>query len=128
MLEVNRDPVKDEDNEYTIPSVWRPTFQGIVKAIAEGDYELSRGIPSVAPVSSATAKQIREYVEDYGETLTELPDETWKSSVSRWMRTHWYVLVDLWTEEAGRSDLALVLHVFEAPDGFRFEVDSVHVP
>jgi hypothetical protein len=128
MQNMDRDPVKDEHNEYTIPFVWRPTLREIVKSIARGDYSLSRGFSSVAPVSSATAKQIREYIEDYGETLIELPDETWTSSVARWMRTHWYVLVDLWTEEAGRSDLALILRIFEADDGFRFEVDSVHVP
>lgn len=128
MTDVDYHPVKDEHDERAIASAWLPTLRQIVKAIAEGDYELSRGISSVAPVSSATAKQIRDYVEDYGETVTELPDETWNSSVSRWMRTHWYVLVDLWTEEAGRSDLALILHVFEAGDGYRFEVDSVHVP
>lgn len=67
MPDVDYDPVKDEHSECAIPCVWPPIFREIVKAIVEGDYELSRGIPWVAPVSSATAKQIREYVEGYGD-------------------------------------------------------------
>lgn len=50
------------------------------------------------------------------------------SSVSQWMGTHWEVLVDLWTIESGRSDLVLTVFVLETTDGFRFEIDSVHVP
>lgn len=87
-----------------------------------------RGIPSVASPSKATADQIRTYIADFGGTLAELPDEAWGSSVSQWMETHWEVLVDLWTVESGKSDLVLYLRVFEAGTGFRFEIDSLHVP
>jgi hypothetical protein len=44
------------------------------------------------------------------------------------MRTYWDVLVDLWTVESGRSDLALILRVYESEEEFRFEIESVHVP
>ena len=125
---VDSGPLKDDDDEYLIPGVWRPTLREIVDAIAEGDYELSRGIAFVAPTGSATAKYIRENIEDYTGTLVRLPEESWSSSVYRWMRTHWYVVVDLWTLEEGRTDLALIVNVFESGEGFRFEVESVHVP
>jgi hypothetical protein len=69
----------------------------------------------VAPVSAETAKQIREYLEDYGATLVALDPDTWESSVSLWMGDKWEVLVDLWTEEEGRSDL--VLHLYVREDG-----------
>lgn len=128
MHHVTRDPVKDEEKEHPVAGAWRPTLREITKAIAEGDYGLSRGIPNVGPVSDATANQIRTYVSQYPETLTELSDDTWNSSVAQWMRTHWEVIVDLWTIESGRSDLILSVFVFETSDGFRFEVDSVHVP
>ena len=121
-------PLKDWSNEHPVANTWRPTIREIVRALSEGDYELARGVPSVAPPSRATAERIRDYVADYGETLTDLPDETWTSSVAQWMEVRWDVLVDLWTLESGRSDLALSLHVFEAGDGFRFAIDSVHVP
>lgn len=128
MQRVSQQPVKDENGSHPIADEWRPILREVVKALAEGDYDLSRGIPSVAPVSNATADQIRAYISDFGEVLADLPDETWDSSVSQWMGTHWDVLVDLWTVESGESDLVLSLRVFEADDGFRFEMDSVHVP
>jgi len=62
------------------------------------------------------------------ETLAELPDETWATSVSQWMGTHWEVLVDLWTVESGKSDLVLDARVFEQETGFRIEIHSVYVP
>lgn len=120
-------PAKDEDASHRIPDQWRPTLREVVKALAEGDYELSRGIPSVA-MQKEVAEQILAYVTDYGETLVELPDDTWQSSVSQWMETHWDILVDLWTAEAGESDLVLSVRVFESNGGYRFEIDSLHVP
>lgn len=123
-----QEPVKDEDGAHPIANAWKPALREIIKAFVEGDYELTRGIPSVAPVSKATADQIRMYIADYGETLAELPDETWGSSVSQWMGTHWDVLVDLWTVESGESDMVLSARVFEVDESFRIEIDSVHVP
>ena len=128
MQHVKEDPVKDEEKAHPVARAWRSTLQQIAKAIAEGDYGLSRGIATVGSVSEATAERIRAYVSHYGETLTELPDDTWNSSVSQWMGTHWEVLMDLWTIESGASDLVLSVFVFETGDGFRFEIDSVHVP
>lgn len=124
----NREPMKDENGAHPIADEWRPAIREIVSAFARGDYHLLRGIASVTQPSKAVADQIQAYVADFGETLAELPDESWNSSVSQWMGTHWDVLVDLWTVESGRSDLALALRIHEAGVGFRFEIDSVHVP
>lgn len=124
----SQQPVEDEKGAYPVADAWRPKIRGIVKALAEGDYDLSRGVPSVALHSRATADQIRTYVTDFGEALADLPEETWDTSVSQWMGTHWDVLVDLWTVESGRSDLVLDLRVYEAENGFRFEIVSLHVP
>lgn len=98
-----QEPLKDEDAAHPVATVWRPTWREIVKALAEGDYGLTRGVVAVAPVSAATAERIRGYIASYGETLTELPDESWQSSISQWMRTHWEAVVDLSTVESGRS-------------------------
>jgi hypothetical protein len=121
--------LKDDDAAHPVASVWRSTFHEIVKAFAGGDFGLTGGVASVAPVSPSLADRIRATVSDYGETLSDLPDESWKSSVAQWMGTHWDVLVDLWTEQSGQSDLVLHAHVFEVEGGhYRVEVDSVHVP
>jgi hypothetical protein len=97
--------VKDEERAHPVAGSWRQTLREIVKALVEGDYHLSRGIPCVAPAPNATAEQIRGYIANYGEALAELPDETWASSVSQWMNTHWDALLDLWTIESGRATL-----------------------
>ena len=128
MSENEQPAVKDEDDEHPIASAWRPTFREIASAFAEGDFRLERGIDSVEPVSEETANQIRDYVADYGETLVALPGETWESSVAQWMGTHWDVLVDLWTEGEGRSDLVLDAKVYETEAGYRFKVHLVYVP
>jgi hypothetical protein len=122
------EPLKDPDAAHPIPESWRPILRRIVEAFAQGDFELSKGLPSVAPVPPPTAGQIREYVADYGETLIDLPNETWNTSVCQWMETHWDLLVDLWTAESGRSDLVLAVRVFEGDEDYRFEIDLVYVP
>lgn len=121
-------PAKDEEAEHRVPSVWRPVFSDIVRALVRHDYQLANGIESVRPVDNEAAAQIREYIEDYGETLVDLPDETWDSSVAQWIDPHWEVLVDLWTEGEGRSDLVLHAKVHETASGYGFEVSMVYVP
>ena len=120
--------VKDENAEHPVASAWRPTLCEIVKAFVRGDYALKQRVPSVAPVSAETARQIERYVADYGETLCELPEETWSTSVAQWTGSHWDVLVDLWTVESGRSDMVLDARVSETPDGFSIEIHLVYVP
>jgi len=122
------EPIKDEDRAHPIADAWRPVLREIVRALVEGDYALSRTVPSVAPVAKKTAEQTRAYVADYGEELVELPDDTWTTSVCQWMGTRWDVLLDLWTRDSGASDLVLGLRVFEADAGFRFEVQLLYVP
>ena len=120
--------VRDADDERPIPSAWRPVLADIVGAFASHDYRLERGIPGVAPVSDATATQIREAIEDYGDALTALPDAAWETSVCIWTGDHWDVLVDLWTEDEGASDLALQVRVVGSDGEYVFDVHMVFVP
>lgn len=121
-------PTKDADRELPVPSSWRSTFQEIVQALVDNNYQLTRGISNVDPVSADTAEHIRSYVEEYGEVLSPLPDETWQSSVSQWSGSHWNVIVDLWTEGEGASDLVLQAFVRESEGGYRFDIHMVYVP
>jgi hypothetical protein len=120
--------VKDEETERPIPSAWRPVIREIVKALVGHDYSLITGVAGVAPISAKTATQIANYIQDYGATLIELPDQTWSSSVCIWMGKQWDALIDLWTAEEGRSDLVLSVHVSEANSSFVFQLYMVYVP
>ena len=120
--------VKDEETERPIPAAWRPTIREIVSAFVRHDYHLAAGIPGVAQIPDETATQIRNYIQGYGATLIDLPDETWKSSSCIWTGRRWDALIDLWTVSEGRSDLELSLRVTEGDGGFLFHIYMVYVP
>lgn len=120
--------IKDRDAEHPLAAPWRPVFREIVHAFVHGDYSPSHNVPQVRSIEPETANRMRAYVESYGATLVDLPDQSFQSSVAQWMDTHWEVIVDLWTAEEGRSDLALHARVFEAGDNFEVQVDGVWVP
>ena len=120
--------VKDVEKEQPIPSAWRSVFRDVIHAFVKKDYQLSVGVSGVAPISNDTASQIQSYIQEYGETLVELPEETWRSSVCIWMGSHWDALIDLWTLTEGRSDLVLSAKVSESDHCFLFHINMVYVP
>ena len=119
---------KNEEEEGPIPHLWRPIFKDIVKAFVNKDYNLSSGIKNVNTVSKSTAKQIKEYIEDYGEELIELPEETWESSVYICYGDYWNILIDLFTKGEGLSDLALNAEVIEKDNNYVVDINLVYVP
>ena len=123
------DPVKDASHEVAIPEAWRPTLKAVVDSLVRRDTVIGVGLPSVDPVPAEISQQCIDAIDGYGAvTLVTLPDESWDTSVALWFGDHWRCLVDLWTEEEGRSDLVLDVHVFENGPGYRFHVQLVYVP
>lgn len=121
--------IKNGESEQPIPIAWRPVIKDIVRALVAHDYRLiKKRISGVTPVSIETAQQIKDYIQDYGAELTELPEEAWASSVCIWEGARWSALVDLWSLAEGRSDLVLSLQVSEAGNGFEFTIYMVYVP
>jgi len=120
--------VKDEESAHPIAGSWRPVFRAVVKAFSEDDFELSRGVAGVAPVDPGIASQNRAYVRNYGELLVDLPEDTWATSCAQWMGQHWDVLVDLYTEGEGASDLVLTGQMNELNGKPQFSVGLIYVP
>jgi len=120
-------PSKSGEQE-PIHEVWRPTLEAIVTAFVEGDFALSRGIADVEPTGDRVEQQRRFFVSSYGETLAPLTDETWKTSVVRWLGEFWDVIVDLRTVESGRSDLIVDVRITEREGGYRYTVGIIYVP
>jgi len=104
---------------------WRLALSQVVAAFAAGNCRLDPGVPGVEPLSTSSATQISDYIQDYGARLVPLPEESWESSVCIWGGHHWDVLVDLWTTEEGRSDL--VMHAHVSPSG-TIRIHAVYVP
>lgn len=119
---------KNEEEELPIPHVWRETFKAIVSAFVKKDYSLTSEIENVNAVSKETAEQIKEYIEDYGEELIELPNETWDSSVYIYYENYWNVLIDLFTKEEGLSDLVLNAEVRKHNNEYLIDIKLVYVP
>lgn len=119
---------KNEEEELPIPHVWRPIFKNIVKAFVNKDYNLSLGVNNVNPVSHKTAEQIQEYIEDYGEELIDLSEETCDTSVYISYGDYWNVLIDLFTENEGLSDLVLNAEVREIDNNYVVDINLVYVP
>jgi hypothetical protein len=120
--------LKDESEQQSIPTAWRPVFREVVSALVKHDYRLESGVPGVEPVSEDAAARIQNYIKKYGATLIPLSEETWNSSICMWYGDYWDVLVDLWTQEEGRSDLVLSARVREHKLGFAFQIQLVYVP
>jgi hypothetical protein len=120
--------LKDEENELPIPTPWRKTFIDVGEAFKDGDFHLKRGIAGVCPISAREAARIAGNIAAYGDQLISLPEETWRTSMYRWMRGYWDVLVDLHTVREGASDLVLFVRVHEDGDRYSFEIQSVNVP
>lgn len=119
---------KNEEEEGPVPHVWRNTFEKIVKAFTKKDYNLSTPILNVDSVSEDTANQIKEYIEDYGEELIQLPKATWDTSIYISYGNYWNVLIDLYTKGEGLSDLVLNAEVREIDKEFIIKVELVYVP
>ena len=123
------DPVKDAGVEFPFPEGWRPTLRAIVDSLVRRDAVLGADLPVVDLVSADVTQQCLRAVDDYGDvTLIPLPDEAWDTSVARWAGDRWRCLVDLWTEQEGRSDLVLDVDVFDCNPEHRFHVHLVYVP
>ncbi len=120
--------VKDDEASHPIAGKWRPLLCEVVAAFVDGDFELSRGVSGVDAVPAETAEHIRDYIAEYGETLVELPEETWQTSCAQWMDGYWDVIVDLWTAGEGPSDLILNGKMVETDGLPHFTVGLVYVP
>lgn len=116
---MNQEIYTEEDaSERSIPRAWRQMFRDVVSAFIAGDYQLKEGIAGVGPIPAETASQIQDYIRDYGATLVELPEDTWESSFCAWTGSYWNALIDLWTQEEGRSDLVLKAQTPVYPSSF----------
>ncbi|MGY6647789.1 DUF7668 domain-containing protein [Wenyingzhuangia sp. IMCC45574] len=60
--------------------------------------------------------------------MIELPNETWDTSVCIYYGNYWNVLIDLFTEDEGLSDLVLNTEVHEVKGEYIVEVQLVYVP
>jgi len=122
------DAIKDLENEHAIASHWRPIIKLAVDAFVQNDYGLSTPIKNIQPIPFDIALANKNYVADYGEHLINLPADTWETSCAQWMGDYWQIIVDLYSENEGRSDLVLNGMVTENNGLVSLEIGLIYVP
>ena len=120
--------IKDEHSGRPVPIIWRNTLTEMAEALKNGDCALMATIEGVNPVSTHDAQAAADYIRDYGCQLISLPDTTWTTSFYQWQGCYWDVIVDLYTEEEGCSDMVMQVKIQEDALKYRFEFHMVYVP
>jgi hypothetical protein len=101
----------------------------IVSHLALAEYE---HVKAMAPRSRITPEQMRNAVTQYGRCLVPLPVSAYETidyvAVLGSAPPAWSVVVPLFTQEEGRSDLSLELQLVRAATGiYEVEIDDLHV-
>lgn len=121
--------LKDEDHELPVPHAWRGPLREIVELIRDRKADAAITPSGIEPITEEDMASFSTYIGRYGEgDLISLPQKTWETSVYRWMKGYWIVLVDLFLEGDIRSDMVLFVTILEHGQSYRFRVDSLHVP
>lgn len=90
----------------------------VVDLLVDGDYE---SLETMSRGRRMSASDLQGAVADYGRTLVPLPPEALESldvvAIDGAVRPTVSVVVDLWTEEDGRSDLSIELRLANTDAG-----------
>lgn len=102
----------------------------IVHRLVIGDYASLAADGLVSSTTDPTDSSIGRWIEDYPARLVDPPAEAWAFS-EHGPRTgvphSWWVIVDLWTAEEGRSDLSMEATVWDDGASVVVKIDNVHV-
>lgn len=109
-----------------VPERFRPLLAALIDMIAAGDLAAIRADPRIRIRGSDPLLWAR----DYPGTVTALPSEGWH--VADAIQLHadpakWSVVVPLWTDREGPSDLSLEATIHDLPDGAVIILDNIHV-
>ena len=101
----------------------------IVVCLAMAEYE---AVVALAPGSPVSPAQIKAAIEEYGRKLVPLPPEAYELidyvAIRQSEPLSWSVVVPLFTQEEGRSDLSLELQLMKlATAGYEVSVNGLHV-
>ena len=100
----------------------------VVRLLVEKRY---KDLETLSGGTRLSAREIEQAVQEYGGTLTYPPEDAFRLvdviALEGVSHSQWSVIVPLWTEQEGRSDLSLEMTVGEKPEGTRIQLDNIHV-
>ncbi len=111
-----------------VPERFRPVITAAVDRLVAKDYAGLRADGLVAGSNDPDDDSVGLWIEQYPATLVPLPPEAWEHAMAGETVEPrvWWVTVDLWTAEEGRSDLTLEGHILDR-DPPVLTIDDVHV-
>lgn len=78
-----------------------------------------------------TAREMAEVIAEYGRKLVLPPGDALRLmdvvEVRNAQPKQWSVTMPLWTQEEGRSDLSISVTLIAQEEGFKIELDDIHV-
>lgn len=116
--------------ENPVPKRWRPVLESVIHRLVLRDYAGLAADGLLSYTDDVDDTSIGQWIEEYGETLVDLPAEAWRYSEhgpNPGRQGSWWVVVDLWTAERGYSDLSLEATVWDDGSDVTIEVHNVHV-
>jgi hypothetical protein len=100
----------------------------LVNRLVIGDYE---NLLQQCSTSRLTGKDLSHAINDYGRQFIEPPPGAYTDldavAVRDALRPTWSVRVPLWSEEEGRSDLALEVTIIQEGDRWEIHLEDLHV-
>jgi hypothetical protein len=111
------------------PDKLRATVNALTDRLARRDYD---GFCGLARTSRIAASDVGRVVREYGRSLIPLPSAAFHSldvaPVSGSDPQRWSVVVPLWSQEEGRSDLSLEITVEDSvAQRYAVDVEDLHV-
>ena len=112
--------------KQTVPERFRPVLSALIDMIADGDVAAMRADPAIRVGFSDPLLWVRVYPG----AVTSLPPEG--RDLADAVRVGgqpelWSVIIPLWTEAEGRSDLSLEATIEDRPEGPVVEIGNIHV-
>lgn len=119
---------QSEDNRAMNTLELKQPVRQVIQLLVEQRYSelesLTKGI-------RLGARDIAGAIADYKGTLVMPPEDSYDLmnvvSVRNAKPPKWSIIMLLWTKEEGRSDLSIELTLVKETQGFRIELDDIHV-
>lgn len=110
-----------------VPDRFRPLIAAVVERLASGDFDGIRREGFLR--DDSPDHDFAMYVREYPATLVPLPEAAWEHAEVLPLDdgSGWFVVVDLWSREEGRSDLSLEGTLHDTDSGPRLLIHNIHV-
>jgi hypothetical protein len=116
----------DLSGTQAVPERFRPVLSALIDMIADGDVAAIRADPAIR----VGAGDPLLWVRDYPGVVTALPPQGWDLADAVGVDGHpdlWSVVIPLWTEAKGRSDLSLAATIEDRAEDPVVEIGGIHV-